>query len=328
MNPSRAKKFTKTGLKELLGACGVFGFGSQGSALALNLRDSGLAVTVGLPPRSKSRRKARAENITVTTISKTAQSCDTLVFAIPDHTHKSVFERDIAPALHAGQTLVFLHGTSVAFDLVTPPADVDVILFAPHGPGLAVREQYISKQSGMSAFWSVAQDHSQQAHEKVFAFAQAVGIGDRKKLIKTTFRDEAVGDLFGEQAVLCGGLTELIHSGFQTLLSAGLSPESAYLEVCYQLDLIVDLIKRFGIEGMYKRISVAAKYGSLKTGPKLIDASVKKRMQTALKNIESGAFARELASLSEADIKALDNALGRMTSKEFERAARKYSADS
>ncbi|HSG99921.1 MAG TPA: ketol-acid reductoisomerase [candidate division Zixibacteria bacterium] len=318
------KRLSAKQLRDTLGVCAVLGYGSQGSALALNLRDSGLQVTVGLASKSPSRRKARAERLAVTTIEQAVKKSDTVTFALPDHTHRVIYEREVRDHLRTGQTLVFLHGTSVAFNLITPPAGVDVILLAPHGPGLAVREQYLSKKHSMSAFTSIHQNASGAAKERLQALALAVGIDDPGKLIDTTFRDEAVGDLFGEQAVLCGGLTELIHAGFQTLLEAGLSAESAYLEVCYQLDLIINLIKRFGIEGMYQRISVAAQYGSLQTGPKLIDSGVKKRMKQALKKIQSGAFARELAVLSDSDVKKLTTAMKTMSSPEFERAAKKF----
>ncbi len=322
--PARAKQPLAESSRKKLGLCAVLGFGSQGTAIALNMRDSGCEVIVGLLSGSKSRTKANRAGFSVATVSRAVSRAQTIVFAFPDHCHQRTFVKDIAPFLQKGQALLFLHGTSVAFSMVTAPDDVDVVMLAPHGPGLAVREQYVSSANNMSAFWAVHQDASGAAQSRLFAFAKAIGISSKKKLLETTFSAEAVGDLFGEQAVLCGGLTELVHAGFTTLTESGISADNAYLEVCYQLDLIVDLIKRFGIEGMYQRISVAAKYGSLKTGPKLIDAGVKKRMNQALKNIESGAFARELSALTPAQINRLNKDLRTLTSKEFEETARKF----
>lgn len=303
--------------------CAVLGYGSQGSAIAQNLRDSGIEVIVGLPTGSKSRRKAKADGFTVTTVTQSIQRSKSAVFAFPDHLHNRTFASDIAPNL-TDHTLIFLHGTSIHFELVKPPKGVDVVMLAPHGPGLAVREKFLSGNSDMSAFWAIQQDASKKARPRLFSFAKAIGINDKKKMLKTTFAEEAIGDLFGEQAVLCGGLTELIHAGFKTLTDSGIKPDNAYLEVCYQLDLIVNLIKRFGIEGMYKRISVAAKYGSLQTGPKLIDAGVKKRMKQTLKKIESGAFPRELSALTVSDIEKLEKNLTSLSSIDFEKAAKKF----
>ena len=304
----------------------ILGYGSQGSALAKNLRDSGCLAIVGLPVGSKSRRRAKADGFTdILSVSKAAASATALVFAFPDHLHERVFKKDIAPNLKSSQALIFLHGMSVHFKLVRPPANVDVMMLAPHGPGLAVREKFISGKSDMSCFWAIDQDFSGKAKTRLFAFARAAGFKTGKKTaLETTFGAEAIGDLFGEQAVLCGGLTELINAGFTTLTGSGLSADSAYLEVCYQLDLIVDLIKRFGIEGMYNRISVAAAYGSAKTGAKIINGSVKKRMKTALKEIESGRFARELSALTDKDISKLRKTLTGMSSEKFEKAARKF----
>ncbi len=307
-----------------LGKCAVLGFGGQGAAIALNLRDSGCEVIIGLPTDSKSRRKARQAGFAVANVSRAVASAQTIVFAFPDHCHQNTFAKEIVDQLHPEQILVFLHGASVSFSLVAPPAEVDVVMLAPHGPGLSVREQFVAGNAEMSAFWAIHQDTSGKAKKRLMAFAKAIGISGRGKLFETTFDDEAVGDLFGEQTVLCGGLTELIHAGFTTLTEAGISADNAYLEVCYQLDLIVSLIKRFGIEGMYQRISVAAKYGSLKTGPKLIDAGVKKRMRAALKEIQSGAFARELSALTPVQLKKLEKDLKKMTSPEFEKAAKKF----
>ncbi len=321
---AKTKLRTTSSSATTLGLCAVLGFGSQGTAIALNLRDSGCEVIIGLPTGSKSRRKAQRAGFSVTTVSRAVAGAQTIIFAFPDHCHQRTFASAIEQHLHPKQTLVFLHGTSISFSLVTPPTDMDVIMLAPHGPGISVREQFVNGKNEMSAFWAIKNDARGKAKKRLLAFAKAIGIVGQKKLFETTFDDEALGDLFGEQTVLCGGLTELIHAGFTTLTEAGISSDNAYLEVCYQLDLIVSLIKRFGIEGMYQRISVAAKYGSLKTGPKLIDAGVKKRMKAALNEIKSGAFARELSALTPAQLKILDKDLKKLTSPEFEKAAKKF----
>jgi ketol-acid reductoisomerase len=210
----------------------------------------------------------------------------------------------------------------VHFKFVKPPKHADVILLAPHAPGVAVREQYLGKRD-ISAFYAVHQNHSKRALQTVFALANGIGI-EKKRLVKTTFTTEAIGDLFGEQAVLCGGLAALIKNGFDVLVESGIPPENAYLEVAYQLDLIIKLIKQYGIEGMFARISVAARYGSLLTGPKLIDTSVKRRMKVALSDITSGRFPKELNSLSDADVTRITKALASLSSPKLEKAARKF----
>jgi len=211
---------------------------------------------------------------------------------------------------------------SVHFGLIDPPPDCDVILLAPHAPGVAVREKFLGDRS-VSAFYAIHQDATDCARNMVMQLADDMGI-DRRSLVETTFAHEAVGDLFGEQAVLCGGLAMLIKSGFDTLVANGLPTENAYLEVAYQLDLIVDLIKNHGVGGMFERISVAARYGSAKAGPRIIDESAQKRMQKIYDHIDSGAFARELSRLSEEDIRGLKESLLGLSSPALERAAKKY----
>ena len=305
------------------GGVAVIGYGSQGRALALNLRDSGYRVIVGVRSRSKSRRIAKRDGIAeIMTVSNAVAGADIVAFAFPDHLHGRVFTRVIAPNLKKNATLLLLHGTSVHFGFVAPPDDCDVILVAPHAPGVAVREAYLGDQQ-ISAFYSVYQNRSRKAAQTAFAMAKAAGF-KRKNLIKTTFEHEAVGDLFGEQAVLCGGLAMLIKTGFEVLVERGLKPENAYLEVAYQLDLIIDLIKRYGIEGMFSRISVAARYGSLKAGPEIINAGTKKRMERLASRIESGKFPNELDCLSDEDIAELNKSLRDLTDPRLERAARKF----
>ncbi len=301
----------------------VVGYGSQGRAVALNLRDSGYPVVVGLPAGSKSRARARREGMQdIHRVADAVAAAGIVCFAFPDHLHGRVYRTDIAPNLRSGASLWFLHGLSVHFGLVRPAEDGDVFLVAPHGPGVAVRREYEGERS-ISGFFAVERDASGHAAGTALAMARGIGIG-RRNLIETTFEQEAVGDLFGEQAVLCGGLAALIKSGFETLVTNGLKAENAYLEVAYQLDLIVDLIKKYGIEGMFARISVAARYGSVLAGPKIIDASAKKRMQKIYEEINSGRFARRLERLSDKEIADLDQAVRSLTNPRLEKAARKF----
>ncbi len=309
----------ETGLK----VC-MLGYGSQGRALALNLRDSGFDVIVGLRPRSRSRRLAAADGIkAVATPAEAVRQADIICFAFPDHLHRRVYNALIESNLKSGATLLFLHGMSIHFGLVKPPDSSDVILIAPHAPGQAVREKFLTDRA-VSAFYAVYQDRSRKAGGRLFSLAEGMGFA-RKRLLKTTFEEEAIGDIFGEQVVLCGGLAGLIKNGFEVLVESGLKPDNAYLEVAYQLDLIVDLVKRYGIEGMFKRISVTARFGSAETGPKIVSPRVKKEMEKALKEIKSGRFAGRLADLSEPDVKKLNRELKNLTRPDLEKAAKKFS---
>ena len=302
----------------------VIGFGSQGRAVALNLGDSGYNVLVGLQPRSKNRASAREQGLTdIRSIPDAVAAAEIVIFAFPDHLHGRVYREQMRDSLKPGTTLVFLHGLSVHFGAVEPPDDADIILIAPHGPGLAVREKFLSGDRTMAAFEAVYQNRSRHARRTLVALAEGMGF-DRKRLIKTTFADEAIGDMFGEQAVLCGGMAALIKNGFEVLVENGISPDNAYLEVAYQLDLIIGLIKRYGIEGMFDRISLTARYGSLETGPKLIDESVKQRMRKVYARIASGAFVRRLEKLDEADIPKIKKALKTLTNPTLEKAAKKF----
>ena len=290
----------------------------------MNLRDSGHKVTVCLPTASKSRRKANRDGFSpVRRVGVGVKLAEIVCFALPDHLHGRVYQKEVAKNLRGGSCLLFLHGLSVHFGFVPPPPDADIILVAPHGPGLAVREKYLADRS-MSAFFAVYQDATGRARQTAMQLAEDIGF-HKKKLIETSFENEALGDLFGEQAVLCGGLTALIKGGFETLVAKGLPAEDAYLEVAYQLDLIVALIKKYGIAGMFERISVAARYGSLVTGPKIIDATVKKRMDDAFDEIKSGEFTEQLNRLTKSDITRLNKALMQLSHPEFEKAARKFS---
>lgn len=302
----------------------MLGYGSQGRAWALNLKDAGREIIVGVPSGDKSRKTAAKDGIgVITTVVKAVSQADIIVFAFPDHLHGAVYKKNIAPNIRPGAAMVFLHGLSIHFGHIVPPGDCDVLLLAPLGPGTAVREKYLAGES-IGYFYCVHQDATRTARRTLENLIRDLKI-DRSTMIATTFADEAVGDLFGEQAVLCGGLTELIRAGYETLTEAGLSSDKAYLEVAYQLDLIIDLIKRYGIEGMYKRISVAAKYGSSLTGPKIIDAATKKRMKQALAEIKDGSFAGKLSRLTPERIRKLENDLKKMTTPPLDKSAIKFS---
>lgn len=310
--------------KKIKETIAVIGYGSQGRAIALNLRDSGFSVSIGLRTGSNSRKKAKKDGfLKIEKISSAVKNADIVCFAFPDHEHSSVFADEISQNVREGATLLFLHGLSIHFGLVTPSEENDVILIAPHAPGSAVRQKFLTDKS-ISAFYAVANDASGQAKPKAIRIAEAIGF-DRKRLVATTFEYEAIGDLFGEQAVLCGGLAALIKNGFEVLVEKGIPAENAYLEVAYQLDLIVELVKKYGVEGMLGRISVAARYGSLLTGPKIIDAQTKKRMHKVADDIISGRFVKKLASLDKADIVQLNRDIANLSDPALEKAAQKYS---
>ena len=302
----------------------ILGYGSQGRAWALNLRDAGCNLIIGLPSGSKSRRIALKDKIgKIQSTSEAVANSDIIIFAFPDHLHGRVFKKDIRPKLKRGCALIFLHGYSVHFGTVTPPEWCDVILLAPLGPGLAVRENFLNKES-MGFFYSIHRNFSGSAGNILNFLVKSLRI-DRKKLIRTTFADEAVGDIFGEQAVLCGGLSQLIKAGYDVLVESGLSPDKAYLEIAYQLDLIIDLIKKFGVEGMLNRISFTARYGSIRSGSRIIDKQVKARMKKLLAEIKKGKFAGALENLSVQDIKKMPGKVKQMSTPSFEKSSRKFS---
>ena len=301
----------------------VLGYGSQGRAVALNLKDSAYNVIIGLPERSPSRRQATKDGLkSVGTVSETVKNSDIVCMAFPDYLHGRVYSQKIKDNLKDGCTLIFLHGLSVHFGYVKPPLSSDVILIAPHAPGVMVREKFLTDKS-LSAFYAVHQNVSGRAETKAIEIAGVLGF-KRQNLIKTTFEQETIGDLFGEQAVLCGGLAALIKNGFEVLIENGIPPEHAYLEVAFQLDQIMALIKRHGIEGMFERISVAARLGSLETGPYLIDGSVKMKMKRRFREIVSGKFSHRLNALNESDIKKLKQRLKKLSHPKFEKAAQAF----
>ncbi|HEY2343050.1 MAG TPA: ketol-acid reductoisomerase [Chthoniobacteraceae bacterium] len=278
-------------LKNLQGkTCAVLGFGSQGHAHALNLKDSGVNVIIGLYPESKSRKVAQEKGFQVFDTAEAVRKADVIFVAIPDTKQPGVYEKDIAPNLTKGKTLLFSHGFSIHFKTIVPPKNVDVILVAPKGPGHIVRRQY-TEGKGVPALIAIYQNPSKKAKQVALAWAKGIG-GTRAGVLETTFKEETETDLFGEQTVLCGGASALVMAGFETLVEAGYSPEMAYFECLHELKLIVDLMNEAGIAGMRFSISETAKWGDVSVGPKIVDAGTKKRMKKALKDIQSGKFAK------------------------------------
>ena len=268
----------------------VLGFGSQGHAHALNLKDSGCKVIIGLYGGSKSREVAEDYGFPVHDTAEAVRYADVIMVGIPDTKQAAAYKKDIAPNLAPGKTLLFTHGFSIHFKTVVPPENVNVIMVAPKGPGHIVRRQF-TEGKGVPSLIAVYQDHRKNAKKIALAWAKGIG-GTRGGVIQTTFKEETETDLFGEQTVLCGGASALVQAGFETLVEAGYSPEMAYFECLHELKLIVDLMNESGIAGMRFSISETAKWGDVSVGPKIIDASVKKRMKTALKEIQNGKFAQ------------------------------------
>jgi ketol-acid reductoisomerase len=268
----------------------VLGFGSQGHAHALNLKESGLNVIIGLYDGSKSIPVARERGFDVYPTAQAVKRADVIFVALPDTKQSAAYQKDIAPNLTKGKTLLFSHGFSIHFKTIVPPKDVDVILVAPKGPGHIVRRQY-TEGKGVPSLIAIYQNPSRQAKKVALAWAKGIG-ATRAGVIETTFKEETETDLFGEQTVLCGGATALVQAGFEVLVEAGYQPEMAYFECLHELKLIVDLMNEAGISGMRFSISETAKWGDVTVGPKIIDASVKKRMKAALKDVQSGKFAR------------------------------------
>ncbi|HUA76192.1 MAG TPA: ketol-acid reductoisomerase [Acetobacteraceae bacterium] len=269
----------------------VLGYGSQGHAHALNLKDSGCKVIIGLYPGSASREVARQHGFEVFDTAEAVRRADVIMVGLPDMKQAGVYETDIAPNLSAGKTLLFSHGLSIHFGLIKPPKDVDVIMVAPKGPGHLVRRLYVEGK-GMPALIAVAQSKSKTGKKKALAWAKGIG-STRAGVLQTTFKEEAETDLFGEQAVLCGGASALVQAGFETLVEAGYQPEMAYFECLHELKLICDLMYESGIAGMRFSISETAKYGDITRGPRVINSATKREMKRILKEIQSGQFTRE-----------------------------------
>src|SRR5437773_10357990 len=267
----------------------VIGYGSQGHAHALSLRDSGVDVRVGLPEGSRSRAKAAEQGLPVVAPAEAAAEADVIMLLAPDTAQRSVYASDIAPSLSDGKALFFGHGLNIRYGLITPPPSVDVAMVAPKGPGHLVRRQFVDGK-GVPVLVAVEQDASGQAFELALSYAKAIG-GARAGAIKTTFTEETETDLFGEQAVLCGGTSALVQAGFETLVAAGYQPEVAYFECLHELKLIVDLMYEGGIARMRYSVSDTAEYGDYVSGPRVIDPHVKQNMQTILREIRDGSFA-------------------------------------
>lgn len=268
----------------------VLGYGSQGHAHALNLRDAGVAVMVGLRSDSPSAEKARELGLRVATVAECAQEADVLMMLLPDERQKRVYDTEIAPHLREGQALAFAHGFNIHFGQIAPPPFVDVFMVAPKGPGHLVRRVY-EEGKGVPALIAVHQDATGNAKELALGYAKGLG-ALRAGVIETTFREETETDLFGEQAVLCGGVSELIKAGFDTLTAAGYKPEIAYFECLHEMKLIVDLIYEGGFEGMRYSVSDTAEFGDYWSGRKVIDDGVRERMKEILRDVQDGSFAR------------------------------------
>jgi ketol-acid reductoisomerase len=269
----------------------ILGYGSQGHAHALNLKDSGADVVVGLRPDSSSRAKAEEAGIEVLDIAEAASRGDAVMILLPDEKQAEVWEAEIADGIAPGNLLLFAHGFAIHFEQIVPPAGVDVGMVAPKGPGHLVRRQY-KEGRGVPCLMAVQQDATGKAHDLVLAYAAGIG-GGRAAIIETTFKDECETDLFGEQAVLCGGASELVRAGFETLVEAGYDPRLAYFECLHELKLIADLMYEKGIQGMRYSISNTAEYGDMTRGKRVIGEESRAAMKEILGEIQSGEFARE-----------------------------------
>jgi ketol-acid reductoisomerase len=276
----------------------VIGYGSQGHAHSLSLRDSGVEVVIGLKEGSKSRAKAEEQGLKVLTPAEASAWADVIMVLAPDTAQRKIYTESIEPNLSAGKALFFGHGLNIRFELIKPPADVTVAMVAPKGPGHLVRRQYVDGK-GVPALVAVEQDPTGEGLALALSYAKAIG-GTRAGVIKTTFKEETETDLFGEQAVLCGGTAALVQTGFEVLTEAGYAPEIAYFECLHELKLIVDLMYEGGIQRMRYSISDTAEFGDYTRGPRVINASVKEEMKKILSEIQSGQFTRELIEDDEA----------------------------
>jgi len=299
----------------------VLGYGSQGHAHALNLKDSGCKVVVGLYPGSKSRAVAEQHGFEVLDTGEAVRRADVILIGLPDMRQAAVYETDILPNLTKGKTLIFTHGLAIHFGLIKPHKDIDVAMVAPKGPGHMVRRLYVEGK-GMPALIAVAQDRSKKAKKTALAWAKGIG-STRAGVLQTTFKEEAETDLFGEQAVLCGGASALVQAGFETLVEAGYQPEMAYFECLHELKLICDLMYESGIAGMRFSISETAKYGDITRGPRIVDARVKKEMKKILKEIQSGQFTREWVAEYKGGLKNYNRLLAKGASHQIEKTGQR-----
>ncbi|MGH3961871.1 MAG: ketol-acid reductoisomerase [Pseudonocardiaceae bacterium] len=269
----------------------VIGYGSQGHAHALSLRDSGVDVRVGLPETSKSRPRAADEGLRVVTPAQASAEADVVMVLAPDTKQRTIYAQDIAPNLNSGDALMFGHGFNIRYNLIKPPSDVDVAMVAPKGPGHLVRRQFVDGK-GVPCLIAIEQDPTGGAQALALSYAKAIG-GTRAGVIKTTFTEETETDLFGEQAVLCGGLSALVQASFEVLTEAGYAPEVAYFECLHEVKLIVDLMYEGGLAGMWYSVSDTAEYGGLTRGPRVVTPAVKDEMRKLLAEVKDGSFARE-----------------------------------
>ncbi|MCH2320205.1 MAG: ketol-acid reductoisomerase [SAR202 cluster bacterium] len=270
---------------------GIIGYGSQGHAHALNCKDNGLDVMIGLYEGSKSRDKAESDGLRVGTVEETSAESDIVMVLIPDHLQAEVYKNEIQPHMGADKTLMFAHGFNIHYKTIAPPGNIDVSMVAPKAPGHRMREVF-TKGSGVPGLLAIHQDSSGNAHDIGLAYARGVGC-TRAGVLTTTFKEETETDLFGEQTILCGGVTALIKAGFETLVEAGYQPESAYFECMHELKLIVDLLYEGGMEYMRYSISDTAEYGDYSRGPVVVDEHVKQNMKKILAQVQDGTFARE-----------------------------------
>ena len=286
----------------------IIGYGSQGHAHGLNLKESGVDVVIGLYEGSKSKAKAEAQGLTVMNTADAVKSADIIMVLINDESQAKMYKKDIEPNIKSGAMLMFAHGFNIHYGLITPPADVDVTMIAPKAPGHTVRSEY-QEGKGTPCLVAVYQDATGKALDIALAYAAGIG-GARAGVLETTFKTETETDLFGEQAVLCGGVTALMQAGFDTLVEAGYDPRNAYFECVHEMKLIVDLIYQSGFKGMRYSISNTAEYGDYITGPKIITDETKKAMKAVLKDIQDGTFAKDfLLDMSDAGGRVHLNAL-------------------
>ena len=276
----------------------VLGYGSQGHAHALNLRDSGVTVRVGLPPTSRSRATAEKDGLEVMTPAEASKWADVVMVLVPDTTAAKLYREEIAPAMSAGKMLMLAHGFNIRYGLIDPPKDVDVTMIAPKSPGHRVRELYV-EGGGTPALIAVHQDATGHAKALALSYGSAIGVG-RAGIVETTFTEETETDLFGEQAILCGGTSALVKAGFETLVEAGYQPEVAYFECLHELKLIVDLMYRGGLNYMRYSVSDTAEYGDYTAGPRIVTDDTRKAMKQLLAEIQNGEFARKWVAEHEA----------------------------
>jgi ketol-acid reductoisomerase len=318
-------EIVKSGNLDLLsGKVAVIGFGSQGHAHALNMADSGVDVVVGLRAGSPSWAAAEEAGLAVATVAEAVRGAQLVAILVPDGAQPGLYENEIAPNLDTGATLLFAHGFNVHYDRIVPPEGHDVVMVAPKGPGHVVRRLYIEGY-GTPAVVAVAQDASGRAHDIAFAYGAAIGAA-RAGMVETSFAEETETDLFGEQTVLCGGVTQLIQLGFETLVEAGYQPEVAYYECLHELKLIVDLIWEGGIERMHYSISDTAEYGSHEVGPKVVDEHVRENMRAVLKRIQDGSFARDWVAEMDRGQPVLDERRRELAGKQIEQVGARLRA--